>query len=113
MQELAASELWRNGPTWLKGKLDSSRNPPLLEECLTEMKGHKLETTHSLLTIDEHLSIDQFMKLDNFSSLHRVLSVKSYLLKFCRTLLSKVHSTDFSGRDLVKEDEALWIGASQ
>ena len=113
MQELAASELWMNGPAWLKGRLDSSPSPPMPEECLTEMKGLKPETTHGLLTIDESLGIEQIMECENFSSLRRLLSVTSHVLKFCQILLSKVRSTDVSSRDFVEEAEALWIRASQ
>ena len=113
MQELAASELWRNGPNWLKERLSSAPNPPMPEECLVEMKGHKLETTHGLLTIDEPLGIEQIMKCEKFSSLQRLLSTTSHVLRFCQTLLSKVRFTDVSHHDLVGKAEVLWIGASQ
>ena len=79
MQELATSELWVNGPAWLKNKLHSSPNLPMPEECLAEMKDYKLEMTHGLLTIDEPLGIEKIMKCENFSSLRRLLSVTSHM----------------------------------
>ena len=102
-----------NRPAWLKGKLDSSPGPPTPGECLTEMKGHKIEAIHGLLTIDESLGIEQIMECKNFSFLHRLLSVTAHVLKFCQTLLSKVQSTDVSSQDLMEEAEVLWIRAFQ
>ena len=51
------------------------------------------------------------MKCKNFSSIRRLLSVTSYVLKFCNSLLSKVWHVDISS--CVDETEVLWIGASQ
>ena len=113
MQELDASELWRNGPNWIKERLHSSPNPPMPQVCLMEMKGHKLVTTHGLLTIDESLGIEQIMECEKFSSLRRLLSTISHVLQFFQTLLSKVCFTDVSYHNIVGKAEVLWIGASQ
>ena len=113
MPELAASELWRNGPAWLKDQLDDFTDPQMPEECFTEMKGCQHEITHGLVTQDESLGIEKIMECENFSSLHRLLSVTAKVLKFCQTLSSRVRSTDIPSCNLLEEAKVHWISASQ
>ena len=48
--ELVASQLWRNGPDWLKSELSCKHlDVQMPEECKTEMKIPKVAVSHSLL----------------------------------------------------------------
>ena len=82
------------------------------EECRAEMK--KIELAHGLLAATEPPGIGQLMRCENFSSLRRLLAVTAYVLKFCRTLRSKVrHDSVSSTPDDFAKAEALWVAESQ
>jgi hypothetical protein len=114
-QELASSQLWASGPTWLEeSELDKTTDSEMPEECLVEMKREKMELTHGLLTSGDSPSIERIMSCEDFSSLRRLVSVTSLVLKFCKILLSKVRP---SAVDTISNfettAETLWIVASQ
>ena len=110
-QQLADSQLWMNGPEWLKtGELKGPSELQIPEECQIEMKGDKAETAHGLLTAVEPAGIGQVMKGENFSSFRRLLAVTVDVLKFCQLLLNKVRpgATTNTPDDLAVA-EALWV----
>lgn len=114
-RQLADSQLWREGPEWLKTD-DPSRFAEIQmpEECRSEMKIHKAEVVHGLLSAVEPPGIGAVMKCENFSSFHRLVVVTGYVLKFCRVLLSNIHpdTANNASSDLNKA-EVLWLVESQ
>ena len=106
--ELATSQLWTNGPVWLKdSELGGPPDAQMPEECLAEMKCCKLEMTHGVLTSTDPPSIEQLLKCENFSLLHRLLSVTAHVLKFCHILVSRFHSD--TGQELCSTEVTIWI----
>ena len=113
-QELADSQLWTNGPSWLKeGEFNSLPDLQMPEDCRAEMK--KAEVTHGLLVATEPSGIDQLIRCEDFSSLHRLLSVTAKVLKFCQILLRKIRHNGVVNAtpDNCAEGEILWIVKSQ
>lgn len=90
--ELAASQLWRNGPDWLKKKEldDEDIELQMPEECKIEMKISKSEVSHSLLVSTRVAAIGQLLKCEDFSSFYRLIAVTAMMLKFCRILLKRI-----------------------
>ena len=113
MQELAASDLWLNGPVWLKDRSFHFDTPPIPDECLLEMKSYREEATHGLLTADANSGIDQVIDCTGYNTLSRLLHVTSLVLKFCYTLLRKVRHSSATNDDFLTEAEVLWIQVSQ
>ena len=114
-QQLAHSQLWMNGPEWLKtGELSRPIELQMPEECQVEMKADKAETAHGLLATVEPTGIGQAMKGENFSSFNRLLGVTVNVRKFCRLLLKVVcpGATTAALEDLANA-EALWVVESQ
>ena len=113
MQELAASNLWLNGPVWLKDRSLHFATPPIPDEYFLEMKSYDEVATHGLITADANPSIDQVIDCTGYNSLSRLLHVTSFVLKFCHSLLRKVHHSSATNNDFLTEAEVLWIQVSQ
>ena len=80
MQELAASQLWMNGPAWLKdGELGGLLDTQMPMECCAEMKCGKLETTHGLLTLTDPPGIEQFRRCTSSSAVSNCTCVEVLL----------------------------------
>ena len=112
--ELSLSKLWRNGPEWLKTKLEcyplrSDTDTP--EQCMVEMKaGDRSDTLHSLLT-HQTLGIGCVIDSERFSTTHTLYRVTAYVLKFIRLLNKQVTSPELTRQDLTFVEE-LWIRLS-
>ena len=113
MQELAASDLWLTGPVWLKDRSLHFATPLIPDECFLEMKSYEEMATHGLITADANPSIDQVIDCTGYNSLSRLLHVTSFVLKFCHSLLRKVHHSSATNNDFLTEAEVLWIQVSQ
>ncbi len=114
-QQLLDSQLWVNGPEWLKtGELSEPSVIQMPEECQAELKADKAETAHGLLASVEPTGIGQVMKGENCSSFDRLLAVTVNVLKFCRLLLDVIRpgANTAAPEDLAKA-EALWVVESQ
>lgn len=90
--QLSASQLWMNGPDWLKdGMITASPLPQKMpEECELEMRVVDRQRSLGLLTTDTLPGISQIMTCEEFSSLSRLIAVTANVLKFCRIMLSKI-----------------------
>ena len=113
MQELASSEVWLNGPIWLKDKSEPLDTPPMPDECLSELGRSDRLLTHGLLAADVGSGIEQVIDCAKYSSLSRLLLVTSLVLKFCHLLLSKVRHSKVVGDGFQTKAEVLWIQSSQ
>ena len=110
-KQLVDSQLWMNGPDWLKtGELSSHVDLEMPEECRVEMK---VDKTHELLTTAEPSEIGQIMKEENFSSLSHLFAVTAIVLKFCRLLINKIQRKEGAAKDDLIQAEALWVIESQ
>ena len=83
------------------------------EECLTEMKNTKTETTHGLLAATDSPSIDNVVNCEEFSSLRRLLTVTARVIKFGQVSLTKIRGAAVGDVDYKDKAETLWIKASQ
>ena len=89
MQELASSEVWLNGPIWLKDKSEPLDTSPMPDECFSELVRSDGLLTHSLLAADVGSGIEQVIDCANYStlslslSLSHLLLITSLILKFC------------------------------
>jgi len=114
--ELAASQLWRNGPDWLKNSELSCKglDVQMPEECKTEMKIPKVAVSHSLLASALAPDLGRLLKCEDFSSFHRLISVTAIVLKFCRILLERIWlKSSTSVHDDQIRAEILWLTESQ
>lgn len=114
-EELAASNLWMNGPDWLSDGVVVCDSPPptMPEECRTEMRASDSKKTIGLLTTAGSPGIGQLMKCGEFSSLNRLLAVTAAVLRFCRLLLTKVRKDAPTSADDLDKAETLWIIEAQ
>ena len=103
------------GPEWLADyALSGTVDLEMPEECRAEMKLHKTEVAHGLFVESPPPGIGQLMKCKDYSSFHRLLSVTSVVVRFCRTLLGKVRRGDVAATpDDLTRAETLWIAESQ
>ena len=111
--ELAASQLWRNGPDWLKKKELTCEDleVQMPEECKTEMK---VEVSHSLLAKMTALGIGQLLDCEDFSSFCRLISVTTTVLKFCYNLLKSIRpEPSICAHGDQTRAEILWLVESQ
>ena len=113
--ELSLSKLWRNGPEWLKTKLEgcpSRSDTDIPGECLVELKAsNQSNKLHSLLTCEisgNGCMIDS----ERFSTTHKLYRVTAYILKFVQLLKKQVTSPKLTCQDLTLAEE-LWIRESQ
>ena len=111
--ELTASPLWRNGPDWLKeselscGDLEVQ----MPEECKTEMLISKAEASHGLLAMT---TIGQLMKCQDFSLFRWLITVTSFISKFCHILLSHLcPEASTVTRDDQTSARVLWLVESE
>ena len=91
-RELAASQLWKNGPDWLREIELSCAEVEIQmpEECNSEMKISKAQMLHSLLAKSTVPGIGLLMKCEDFSSFQRLTAATAIVLKFCPLLLECV-----------------------
>ena len=110
LSELSSSILWREGPSWL---LDSNFSSDIeiepSPECLAELTV-KDQQTHGLLTPSSDFGLCEIIDCSRFSTLNRLLTVTKLVLKFCKSLLSKIPPNVTIDCD---QAEKMWIVESQ
>ena len=79
----------------------------------TRSKEFRESVIHSLLTANIDIGIDQVIDCTKYNTLSRLLQVTYFVLKFCYSLLKRVHHSIKSHNDLLNEAEILWIQSSQ
>ena len=105
--DLVRNSLWQHGPSWL---IDPTSDPDMEElvmpdECLREMSKQD-QPILNLLTTGTSCSISAAINCENFSKLTRLLRVTAYLLRFCKTLNSKVQGGDTAVKELTASEMA-------
>ena len=115
-RELAASQLWRHGPDWLKTNELSCEDleVQMPEECKPEMKISKVEVSHSLLVRMTTSAIGQLLKCEDFSSFRRLIAVTAIVLKVCQIFLKCIRPEPSTCiYDDQTRAEILWLVESQ
>ena len=86
---LAANQLWKCGPGWLKTPKPLCMRPSLeeiSEPWLSEMKASSKVGVHSLLTPQLPHHIGNIIDVKRFSFIYKLLCVTTYILKFVSVL---------------------------
>ena len=114
--ELAANQLWKFGPDWLRNPKPPCMVPSvaeLPEPCLAELRSSSRVGTHSLLT-PQPLSccISRIIDIERFSSIHKLVRVTAYVLQFVKALKHQCESPELTV-DALSEAERKWIMESQ
>ena len=87
-EQLFNSQLWWNGPEWLKTAiLTSHTEMQMPEECQSEIRMNQCLTTHGMLAATVTESIGLLMQIEDFSSFDRLISVTTRVVMFCRRLM--------------------------
>ena len=120
--ELKSSELWWNGPGFLKGTCDRWPDMPTCHESETaklELVKKPQEIVHSLVSVtnndDQLLDLESVLEIKRYSTKVKLLRVTGTVLKFITLLRSNDRtriSQTLNGTDL-NEAEILWIKSIQ
>ena len=117
--KLAGNTFWCHGPSWLINVItrDNDDDTSMPEVCKKEMRVMRLCTQHSLLITNELKGISDITNCECFSTLRRLLRVTAYVLRFCKTLKSKVQGRDTVVKELTAPEmaaaEVIWLKESQ
>ena len=106
--DLLVNKLWREGPEVPLEQAVGEEQPEMdvPPECLEELRASENQVVHGLLAA-ETVGIDNLINVQNFSNLSRLLSVLTYVLKFC-SILRRMSPTVFNGNER-KYAESLLI----
>lgn len=119
--ELKSSELWWNGPGFLKDTCDRWPDMPTCHESETaklELVKKPQEIVHSLVSVtnnDQFLDLESVLEIKRYSTKVKLLRVTGTVLKFITLLRSNDRtriSHTLNGTDL-NEAEILWIKSIQ
>ena len=118
IDELADSDLWRCGPSWLSKDQQYWPKSPKLDqvtpEVLNEMKRDVREDMASDAVM---VNTSVVMECETFGSLGRLLRVTAYVMRFVRNMKLKLKSEEMhSGMitvEEVNEAELYWIRSAQ
>ena len=113
---LMETELWWNGPRWLRTPGQGFPTPPVeieTEESSLEMK----KSCIFKVSIEETTNVESIMEIEKFSSLNRLYRVTAYVGRFMYNLRAKQKGVQRKngelGRDEMIGAERMWILAAQ
>ena len=120
LQELSVSQLWREGPNWLRRMepIPPSPEESMPEDCAMELKAKAKSAMHILLAVKSQTGVSRIISCENYSSLCRLLRVTARVLRFVYVLKQRVRgNVDSVTTELEPEEmngaEALWIKEAQ
>ena len=119
--DLAASDLWINGPAWLGTATtdDPSQEVPMPTECAAELTVKNQPAALNLLVTNEGPSLSKIISCHDFSSIRRLIRVTAHVLRFVHNLKKKLEGnvSDDDVATTASQDlagaEVLWIKAAQ
>ena len=120
MTELAASQLWHNGPEWLHLDVpihSEIESLPMPELCTQELKSTN-NSSYNLLVADKKPTIGDLVHCEDFSDLQQLLRVTAYVLRAVDQFKAK-RSSDLSPPSTslkpqeIAAAELLWISHVQ
>ena len=113
---LMETELWWNGPRWLRTPGEGFPTPPVefeTEESSLEMK----KSCVLKVSIEETSNVECIMAIEKFSSLNRLYRVTAYVRKFIYNLRAKQRGVQRKNEELGRDEmigaERMWTLAAQ
>ena len=113
---LMETELWWNGPRWLRTLGEGFPTPPVefeTEESSLDMK----KSCVLKVSIEETSNVESIMEIEKFSSLIKLYRVTAYVRRFIYNLRAKQKGVERKngelGRDEMIGAERMWILAAQ
>ena len=122
MLELSVSQLWREGPEWLRLNSPPLPNSEMNQTGMPELCQQELKSSHKSMrsqhllqvSIKESHTIGNLMSCEDYSNLHKLLRVTAFVLRAseCFKNPHTTFSTPLTPGDIAHA-EILWVKHAQ